>query len=436
MADIEVTGTTKKRGTKITFKPDEQIFETTEYSFDTLAQRLRELAFLNGGVTITLDDERDGKSHKFLYEGGIISFVEYLNQNKAAVNDKPIHMHGEKDGIDVEIALQWNDGYAETVYSFANNINTHEGGTHLSGFRSALTRTINFYAGQEQPHQGPEGREHRRRRHPRGADRRRQREDSAPAVRGADEDEAREHRGQGDRRGDPERQAGRLPRAEPGRREEGRRQGGGRGARARGGPQGARPRAPEGRARQQQPARQARRLPGARPRAERDLHRRRRVRRRVGEAGARPALPGDPADQGEDPQRREGAVRQDARQRRDQDDDRGARVRHRPRGLRRRQAPLSPDHHHDGRGRGRLAHPHAAADVLLPADAAARRARLHLHRAAAALPRQARPERGVHPRRARARDVADQAGRGIARGASCPTAAKCAGRSSSSGSRS
>jgi DNA gyrase subunit B len=148
VADIEVTGTTKKRGTKITFKPDEQIFETTEYSFDTLAQRLRELAFLNGGVTITLDDERDGKSHKFLYEGGIISFVEYLNQNKATVNDKPIYMHGEKDGIDVEIALQWNDGYAETVYSFANNINTHEGGTHLSGFRSALTRTINYYAGK------------------------------------------------------------------------------------------------------------------------------------------------------------------------------------------------------------------------------------------------------------------------------------------------
>ena len=145
---LEVTGTTRKRGTKITFKPDSQIFETTEFSFDTLAQRLRELAFLNGGVTITLDDERDGKAHKFLYEGGIISFVEYLNQNKATVNDKPIYMHGERDGIDVEIALQWNDGYAETVYSFANNINTHEGGTHLSGFRSALTRTFNYYAGK------------------------------------------------------------------------------------------------------------------------------------------------------------------------------------------------------------------------------------------------------------------------------------------------
>src|SRR5690242_17390110 len=144
--DLQVTGTTKKRGTKITFKPDAQIFETTEYSFDTLAQRLRELAFLNGGVTVTITDERDGKSHTFLYEGGINSFVQYLNQNRAAVNDKPIYMRGDKDGIDVEIALQWNDGYTETVYSFANNINTHEGGTHLSGFRSALTRTINYYA--------------------------------------------------------------------------------------------------------------------------------------------------------------------------------------------------------------------------------------------------------------------------------------------------
>ncbi len=146
--DIEITGTTKKRGTKVTFKPDPQIFEVSEFSFDTLAQRLRELAFLNGGVTITIDDERDGKAHKFLYEGGIVSFVQYLNQNKSPVNDKPIYMRGEKDGIDAEIALQWNDGYAEMLYSFANNINTHEGGTHLSGFRSALTRTINYYAGK------------------------------------------------------------------------------------------------------------------------------------------------------------------------------------------------------------------------------------------------------------------------------------------------
>src|SRR3954465_7755993 len=143
---LEITGTTKRRGTKVTFKPDPEIFETTVFSFDTLAQRLRELAFLNGGIVITLDDERDGKSHKFHYEGGIVSFVTHLNKNKTAVNEKPIYMRGEKDGIDAEIALQWNDGYAEMIYTFANNINTHEGGTHLSGFRSALTRTINSYA--------------------------------------------------------------------------------------------------------------------------------------------------------------------------------------------------------------------------------------------------------------------------------------------------
>ena len=144
--ELEITGTTQRRGTKVTFKPDTQIFETTDYSFDTLAQRLRELAFLNGGILITIDDERDGKSHKFQYEGGIVSFVQHLNKNKTLVNEKPIFMKGDKDGIDAEIALQWNDGYSELVFTFANNINTHEGGTHLSGFRSALTRTINAYA--------------------------------------------------------------------------------------------------------------------------------------------------------------------------------------------------------------------------------------------------------------------------------------------------
>jgi DNA gyrase subunit B len=144
--DLLVTGTTQRRGTKITFKPDDQIFETTDFSFDTLAQRLRELAFLNAGLVITLDDERDGKSHRFHYEGGIVSFVEHLNKNKGIVNEKAIYMRGERDGIDAEIALQWNDGYNPQEFSFANNINTHEGGTHLSGFRAALTRTINAYA--------------------------------------------------------------------------------------------------------------------------------------------------------------------------------------------------------------------------------------------------------------------------------------------------
>ena len=147
LADLKVTGTTKRRGTKVTFRPDPQIFELIEFSFDTLAGRLRELAFLNAGVTITLDDEREaGKSHRFHYDGGIVSFVEHLNKNKGVVNEKPVYMHGNRDGIDAEIALQWNDGYNPVEYSFANNINTHEGGTHLSGFRAALTRTINSYA--------------------------------------------------------------------------------------------------------------------------------------------------------------------------------------------------------------------------------------------------------------------------------------------------
>jgi DNA gyrase subunit B len=145
-ADLEVTGTTEKRGTKITFKADATVFESIEFSFETLSQRLRELAFLNAGVSITIDDERDAKHHAFLYEGGIREFVEFLNKNRTPINEKPIVMSGERDGVLVEIALQWNDGYTETTYSFANNINTAEGGAHLSGFRAALTRTINQYA--------------------------------------------------------------------------------------------------------------------------------------------------------------------------------------------------------------------------------------------------------------------------------------------------
>ena len=145
--DLEITGTTRRRGTKLTFKPDAEIFETVEYSFDTLAHRLRELAFLNAGVRITLDDEReDGKHRDFCYEGGINSFVRYLNENRAAVNADPIYMRGEREGIDAEISLQWNDGYSDTLHAFANNINTQEGGTHVSGLRAALTRTLNGYA--------------------------------------------------------------------------------------------------------------------------------------------------------------------------------------------------------------------------------------------------------------------------------------------------
>jgi len=147
VAPLEMVGETKKRGTKITFMPDEDIFETTEISFDVLSQRLREMAFLNAGVRIKINDERvDNKSHEFYYEGGINSFVEYLNRNKTALHPKPIYFKGEKGGVETEVSMQYNDSYDEKIFSFANNINTHEGGTHLIGFKAALTRTMNSYA--------------------------------------------------------------------------------------------------------------------------------------------------------------------------------------------------------------------------------------------------------------------------------------------------
>jgi DNA gyrase subunit B len=149
------TGTTRKRGTLIHFLPDKEIFTATEYNFDTLAQRLRELAFLNKGLQITLTDERqtdaktgEARALEFKYSGGIAEFIKHLNRGKSVLHDRPIYMEAERDGVAMEIALQYNDGYSETVFSFANNINTVDGGTHLSGFRTALTRTIN-YAGQQ-----------------------------------------------------------------------------------------------------------------------------------------------------------------------------------------------------------------------------------------------------------------------------------------------
>jgi DNA gyrase subunit B len=147
---LQVTGTSKKRGTKVHFLPDKTIFTTTEFNHDTLAQRLREMAFLNKGLEITLTDERtvdpktgEYKRTEFRYAGGIAEFVKHLNRGKQVLHDKPIVMEATRDGVEIEIALQYNDSYSETVFSFANNINTVDGGTHLSGFRTALTRTIN-----------------------------------------------------------------------------------------------------------------------------------------------------------------------------------------------------------------------------------------------------------------------------------------------------
>ncbi len=146
ISELIEDGETKRRGTRIIFWPDAEIFETTDFSFETLSQRIREMAFLNAGVKIEIIDERSDKSHIFHYEGGIVSFVEYLNRAKTPVHPKPIFFSGTREGVEIEIAIQYNDAYDEKIFSFANNINTHEGGTHLSGFKAALTRTMNSYA--------------------------------------------------------------------------------------------------------------------------------------------------------------------------------------------------------------------------------------------------------------------------------------------------
>jgi DNA gyrase subunit B len=152
---LRKTGANKNRGTKVHFLPDRSIFTATEYNYDTLAQRLRELAFLNKGLLITLTDERttdsktgEPKRAEFKYNGGIAEFIKHLNRGKQVLHDKPIYMEAERNGVVMEIGLQYNDAYSESIFSFANNINTVDGGTHLSGFRTALTRTIN-YAGQQ-----------------------------------------------------------------------------------------------------------------------------------------------------------------------------------------------------------------------------------------------------------------------------------------------
>ena len=144
---LKSSGKTKKTGTKITFHADPSIFATINYSFDTLSQRLRELAFLNKGLKITLDDERSNKKAEFRFTGGISEFIKHLNRGKGTLHDSPIYMEGKRGNVDMEIALQYNDSYAENIFAFANTINTVDGGTHLAGFRSALTRTINYYAG-------------------------------------------------------------------------------------------------------------------------------------------------------------------------------------------------------------------------------------------------------------------------------------------------
>ncbi len=143
---LKVIGESEETGSKIHFKPDHLIFEELDFTYDILKKRLREMAFLNKGITIILEDEREDIYNEFYYEGGIVSFVEYLNKNRTALHNPPIYITGEKENATLEIALQYNDSFIENIYSFANNISTPEGGTHLVGFKSGLTRTINDYA--------------------------------------------------------------------------------------------------------------------------------------------------------------------------------------------------------------------------------------------------------------------------------------------------
>ena len=146
---LEVIGTTKRTGTKVHFKPDGSVFETTQFSYDILAQRLRELSFLNKGIMITLEEEVTQKKNEFQYLGGINSFVEHLNRNKETIHPKPIYMGGQRGEISIEVSFQYNDSYQEKIFSYANTINTRDGGSHLSGFKTALTRSLNQYATKE-----------------------------------------------------------------------------------------------------------------------------------------------------------------------------------------------------------------------------------------------------------------------------------------------
>ena len=192
MGPLERGEATDEHGTTIEFHPDPEIFEETDFSFDTLAQRMREMAFLTKGLRIELiDDRAGGQRADFQFEGGIRDFIAYVNQNKDPIHPDVIYFENETPEGEVEVAMQWNSSYVESTFSFANNINTHEGGTHLSGFKAALTRTLNDYARNKGAAEG-QGRAADRRRLPRGPGCDRVGEAARPAVRGPDQDQARQ----------------------------------------------------------------------------------------------------------------------------------------------------------------------------------------------------------------------------------------------------
>ena len=268
------------------------------------------------------------KREELHYEGGVEAFVRYLDRTKTPLIPKPIMITAERDGITVEVALWWNDSYHENVLCFTNNIPQRDGGTHLAGFRGALTRQVTGYAENAGAAQEGEGRAHRRRL-PRRPDLRALGQGAGPEILVADQGQAGLVRSAAGGRGRGQRALQRLVRGAPVRGQDHRRQGGRGRRRARGRAQGARADAPQGRARHLLAARQARRLPGARSGQVRTVHRRGRLRRRLGQAGPQPRKPGRAAAARQDPQRRARALRQDAVVRADRHADHGARHRHR-----------------------------------------------------------------------------------------------------------
>ena len=311
----------KGTGTTITFLADDEVFETLEFDYSTLAERMRETAFLTRGLEIRLVDERGaGQRDTFLYKGGIVDFVKHLNENKDALHRKPVFFENETEDGAVEVAMQWNSSYQESVFSFANNINTHEGGSHLSGFRSALTRTLNAYARnkgllkeKDENLSGEDVRE--------GLT-------AVISVKLADpqfEGQTKAKLGnppvEGLVKETVNRKFGRVPRGASDGRAADRLEVGRRRPRPPRGAQGSRSDPAQVGAGELDPARQARRLHGPRPVAGGAVHRRGRLGRRLREAGPRPQHAGGAAAAGQDPQRREEPHRQGALERDDLGDD-------------------------------------------------------------------------------------------------------------------
>src|SRR5271157_1422857 len=345
VAPLKVVGKSESTGTDVRFKPDSTVLETSTFDKETVGRRLKELSFLNPSVTIRFKDERDGSAATYHHAGGITEFVEDLNKGSNVLFQPPISLHAKRDTTDIELALQYNDGYNETGYAFVNNINTVDGGTHVMGLRSALTRTLNDYArkrgfvkGDKEGLTGEDVRE--------GLT-------SVLSVKVLEpqfEGPARELGSEGPGRDGRQREARRVPRGtsvgRPGTDLEGRPGLAGPGGRA----QGPRAHPSQGAARGRRTTGEARRLSLPRPRGVRALPRGGGQRRRDREAGPGPGVPGGPPAPRKDPERREGPPRQDARERRDPGADHGDRDRDR-----RRAGPHAPtlpqDDPDDGCGR-------------------------------------------------------------------------------------